>query len=159
MHYYFDYDFSRDYQKPNQWLILFQTIGGGALLLYGTTQIFSYLQKNGSPVFELGIGIIAILGGLSFLLYAMNGYKPIVQRGRKFIKIKQHNIHFKLRKFTDERIISLGDIGRIDFQEGEIVIGLKDNTEIWIGITEIQNKRKREDFIGIMKDIKSSRIH
>lgn len=157
MDYRFDYDFSRDYQKPNQWGILFQTIGGAALMMYGIIQVFSYLKMEEAELFVLGIGIIAMLGGLSFLLYAMNGYKPMVHRDSKFIKIKQGEIHFKLRKFAKASSLRIDDIRRVNFEAGEIILGLKDNSEIFIGITDIQNETKREEFISTMKAIKANR--
>jgi len=146
----FDYDFIRDFQSPKLWVKLSNAFGGIALLVYGAIQILNFISDRN--LLLLVIGIIILMGGFSYLLFAINGNRPILKQGQYFLRIANRKLHAKLGKFASYVEVNFNELKKINITNKEVKLVLLNGTEIWIELNKIQNKNKQKVFVKIMNE-------
>jgi len=143
MSYLYDYDFTRDYQKPSKTVLITNYIGGICLFLFGLSQILLY--DNNEKILYLLMAIASLIGGLAFLIYAFNGSKPIVNTQDYYLKIDADKIYSKFGKQSKSIEIFINQIKQVNIIDQDVHMRLRDGSEKWIQLTKIQNENKRQN--------------
>lgn len=123
---------------------------GISLLIFGILQVWQH-AGGGNKLYLFG-AVLTSIGGLCFLLMAMNGNKPFVKEGQSYLKISDKKIVAKLGKHTSKQEVAFDEITKVDIRDKEIVLRLAKGKEVWIDLHKIQNDDKKEAFIEIIKD-------
>lgn len=143
MSYIYEYDFTRDYQKPSKTILITNYVGGICLFLFGLSQILLY--ANNEKILYLLMAIVSLMGGLAFLIYAFNGSKPIVNTQEYYLRIDSDKINYKFGKQSKSTEIIINQIKQVSIIDQDVQIRLKNGSEEWIQLTKIQNENKRQD--------------
>lgn len=147
MEYQFAYDFRRDYQKPN----ILLTIGSillGILFLAGA----AFRMIDGDGFFAL-LGIPALLIGLRFLFFGINGNHPMVKEGQCYLKVSDRKIYSKLGKYAPAREIYIHRIKKVEIADQLITLTLKNGKKALLNVKIIQNDAKRQHFMEFIDQL------
>jgi len=146
MDYHFEYDFYKDAPKPSQLDIIGFSAMGVVLILQGIAQIYSNLDvENGSSLLFYS-GIFILISGAVCLLYGVRGGKPIFLQGENYIRIEDGVLYSKLKKNTEEKVIPLKEIKKVEMTGRAVILFLQNKEEVWIYTNRILNADKKKDF-------------
>lgn len=143
MSYIYEYDFTRDYQQPSKTVLVANCIIGICLFLFGLSQILRFV--NNEKILYLLMAVISLIGGIAFLLYVLNGSKPLINTQEYFLKIDADKIYYRWGKASKSMAITINQIKKVSITDRDIHIRLKDSSEKWITLSKIQNDNKRQE--------------
>lgn len=149
----YQYDSNKDRPTPDVKMKWILGLFCASMILLGGLYLYQYFLE-GQGILQLVSSIIILLGGFAQLVYIINGYKPIVKKGKSnYLKIDNQNLIYRVFHQNEKELL-LKDVQYVRF-EGldmrDIRFVFNNGEEEYLSTEFIQNNKKRTELENLLK--------
>ena len=154
----YHYDLVRDFVPLSGIRYWTHIVLGLSIFVNGVVDVYKYYIGDFGN-FMFGVGLFLVFTGIALFFAALRGMKPIGKEGKlSFLKIENGELAFKPVRFASVRKILLDRLEKIDVNESRIILKERGKDELYIKLTQIQNSEKKEEFVGLIKNLKNKKL-